>query len=74
MRFHITLEKAISFCKELYGSEFVPGTQIPRFNMALIIAGLTEDISEQDYLDYHLTWLTGVLCDTCSYNEKAFED
>ena len=41
MRFHTTLEKAISFCKELYGEDYVPGTIIPRFNMALIIAGLT---------------------------------
>lgn len=68
MRFHVTLDRAISFVKRLYGSEVVPGTNIPRFNQALMIAGLTEDISEQDYLDYHLTWLTGILSDTLAFN------
>jgi hypothetical protein len=52
----------------------VPGTIIPRFNLCLIIAGLTEDINEQDYLDYHLTWLVGVLSDTLYYNEEIFEN
>lgn len=68
MRFHVTLEKAISFCKRLYGNAVIPGTNLPYFDLALITAGLTEDIISQDYLDYHLTWLTGVLCDAQFYN------
>lgn len=72
MRFHVTLQKAISFCKELYGDSVLPGTKIPYFNLALTTAGLTEDIISQDYLDYHLTWLTGVLCDAQFFNEQVY--
>ena len=74
MRFHVTLEKAIGFCRHLYGDELLPYSEIPLFKLALIIAGLTEDIDEQDYLDYHLTWLTGVLSGTLSFKPYVYED
>lgn len=74
MRFHITLDKAITFCKNLYKKAVLPGTDILCFHQALITAGLTEDILSQDYIDYHLTWLTGVLCDAQSFDEKQYFD
>ncbi len=72
MRFHVTLEKAISFIKHLYGGSVAPGGGATYFQLALKTAGLTEDIQCQDYLDYHLTWLTGVLCDALEFNEEAY--
>jgi len=69
MRFHVTLEKAIAFIRSLYAGEVLPGSNVTRVELALKVAGLTEDIQSQDYLDYHLTWLTGVLCEVLEFNE-----
>jgi hypothetical protein len=74
MRFHVTLDRAISFCRGLYGGAKAPGTNQSRFELAITTAGLTEDIQSQDYLDYHLTWLTGILCDAQDFNEKLFKE
>lgn len=50
----------------------VPVSDLSRLQLALKVAGLTEDIQCQDYLDYHLTWLTGVLCDALEFNEEIY--
>jgi hypothetical protein len=41
---------------------------------AVQIAGLTEEIESQDYLDYHLTWLTGVLKDLPALFPDQYRD
>jgi hypothetical protein len=69
MRFHVTLEKAIAFIRSLYAGAVLPASNVTRLELALKVAGLTEDIQCQDYLDYHLTWLTGVLFEALEFNE-----
>lgn len=61
MRFHTTLDKAIQFIRQVYRDELQPNTQITRVEAAFNIAGLTEEIERQDYLDYHIMWLVGLL-------------
>lgn len=73
MRFHVTLEKAINFVKELYGNSMHPLTNEGRFERSIKIAGLTEEIECQDYLDYHLTWLVGLLYETLDFKPEAYE-
>ena len=52
----------------------VPGSNISRLQLALKVAGLTEDIQCQDYLDYHITWLAGVLCEAQEFNEEIYRN
>lgn len=63
MRFHITLERAMKLVSLIYQGHTIPRTDVCLLDHAVQIAGLTEEIKSQDYLDYHLTWLTGVLKD-----------
>jgi hypothetical protein len=67
MRFHVTLEKAMDIITKCYKSKLIPNTDVKVLDHALQISGLTEEIESQDYLDYHLTWLTGVLKDLLGY-------
>jgi hypothetical protein len=63
MRFHVTLERAMNLITATYQDRTIPRTEVSLLDHAVQIAGLTEEIESQDYLDYHLTWLTGALKD-----------
>ena len=41
MRFHVTLEKAINFIKQLYGHETMPGTHVSKLEYSIKLAGMT---------------------------------
>jgi hypothetical protein len=72
MRFHVTLEKAMDLINKAYKNLLIPNSNVTMIDHALEIAGLTEELEAQDYLDYHLTWLTGVLKDLFTANPVEF--
>lgn len=74
MRFHVTLERAMNLITHLYQERNMPGTNVSLLDHAVQIAGLTEEIESQDYLDYHLTWLTGVLKDLPALFPDQYRD
>lgn len=41
MRFHVTLEKAINFTRNLYGTALLPHTKVTYVEHAVQISGLT---------------------------------
>jgi hypothetical protein len=63
LRFHQTIRRAMDFNQKLYGDKVGKDGKEFKFEHPIRVAGMTEEITEQSLLEYHLNWLVGILHD-----------